>query len=119
MKKKFGHIRHYLSLHLGVTNYSCTYLWVVRSKDKPPTEEEGYVEDSSADDKSDDTWQGETQRDEEHVVLVEVTEESKEARPLTEDCQAYDNSGDVHQLKVVDQLERGNRGGEERVNCCL
>lgn len=104
MKKKLGHIRHYLPLRLGVTNYSCTYLWVVWSKDQPPAEEEGYVEDSSADDKPDDTWQGETQRDEEHVVLVKVTEEPKEARPLTEHCQTNDNSSDVHQLKVVDQL---------------
>ena len=55
---------------------------MVWPQDQPSAEEKCEIEHASAHDEPDDAGQGHSQRDEHHVVLVEVAEEPEDATPL-------------------------------------
>ena len=70
---------------------------MIGAKHEPSAEEEGDVEYPRADDEPDDARQGEAEGDEQHVVFVEVAEESEEPTPLAKHCQPDEDAGQVHQ----------------------
>ena len=81
-----------------------TYLGMIRPHDQPPTEQKGNVEYASTYDEPKDTGGGDSQSEEEHVVLVKVAEEPKEGAPLAKDSKAENDTGDVYHFYVVDSL---------------
>ena len=83
---------------------------MVGSQDQPAAEEEGDVEDPRADDEAHDTGQGEAQGDQEHVVLVKVAKEPKQAAPLAEHRKPDHNARYVYHLQAIDGLGGENRG---------
>ena len=71
---------------------------MVRPQHQPATQEKGDVNDARADEEAQHAGHGQTQRDEEHVVLVEVAEEAQDAAPLGKHRHAQDDAGHVHHL---------------------
>lgn len=70
---------------------------MIGSQHQPATEKEGDVENAGADDEANDGGEGETQGDQEHVVLVQVTKEAQQPTPLTKDSQTNHNASVIHQ----------------------
>ncbi len=81
------------------------HLWMVGSQDQPAAEQEGDVEDPRADDEAYHAGQGEAEGDQEHVVLVKVTEEPQQATPLPEHSKSDHNARYVYHVQAVDRLK--------------
>ena len=80
---------------------------MVGSQHQPATEEEGEVEDPGTDKEPHHAGYGQPQRQQEHVVLVEVAEEAKDATPLGKHCQSHYDAGNVYHVHGVCVRLRG------------
>lgn len=78
---------------------------MVGTQHEPSTQQESKVQDSGTDKKSDHTWKRQSECEQEHVIVVEITEESQYTTPLSKHCQTYNNTSYVYQSYGVDRLE--------------